>query len=804
MAFRGVKGGSDPFALKTSRYERFAQMSKQEQLIEQKKKEIQAKFEEQKKKVTEEAQKKVKNPPGLPKPKVVATVVQQKPSKKPYWKSSDQRWKKEMPVANKFNAPHKLAINLFSNDGSFLDQFKKISGVKEPKGDKQKESASSDENAEANSFEKVGNDEKEKTGEDPGKAADAEEILEGPVQGPVWQEPEESPPPSRPSSPYSPTRDTTPDPATEGGNPPPAREPVPPPQTQPIPQPGHFESHPLLQMMTPPPMPIPQIAMSRPLQISQPPPPFLSYSTPPPGLHIVPPPPMPLPPPLHPNTSVAPPPMRHHLLPPLQSIPHPLNIPPPHPLHGPLRPNLSLPPPLMRHPGPPMMPIAPPLMQPTAAPRMPAGVGVCSTAMAQDEAVRQLARTVAQCGDDIEDIIKARNPRDPSIWFLHDRENPAYREYRFLVDQFRQDIEKTAVPREEETTEVKQETVRKSEYGNTNTSGEYGKTDCEFSNNVGEYITASVKQEVCVKSENFQPDANTAVEIKKESEEDDNSRNSDGKRSGEEGEDSSGSYRRKKRRSRWAPEDTKVDLPPVGMAVAPQPAAGTGGVMLTKVTRTDPALVQYAIQAFGTSCLTEEDWRKAEDHYKINLLYQDMMRKKQELERLQRAGRFKYEYDSDEETEGGTWEHRLRSAEMVATQLWADELTKKAEGKHHIGDFLPPDELERFLEKYSALKDGREPDLSDYKEFKLKEDNIGFQMLQKLGWTEGQGLGSEGTGIVDPVNKASTRPDNQGLGIERPDDVSRGDDEYDAYRKRMMLAYRFRPNPLNNPRRPYY
>lgn len=32
--------------------------------------------------------------------------------------------------------------------------------------------------------------------------------------------------------------------------------------------------------------------------------------------------------------------------------------------------------------------------------------------------------------------------------------------------------------------------------------------------------------------------------------------------------------------------------------------------------------------------------------------------------------------------------------------------------------------------------------------------------------------------------------------MDRPDDVSQQDDEYDAYRKRMMLAYRFRPNPL--------
>jgi hypothetical protein len=44
--------------------------------------------------------------------------------------------------------------------------------------------------------------------------------------------------------------------------------------------------------------------------------------------------------------------------------------------------------------------------------------------------------------------------------------------------------------------------------------------------------------------------------------------------------------------------------------------------------------------------------------------------------------------------------------------------------------------------------------------------------------------------------RASTRPENQGLGVERPEDVAHGDDEYDAYRKRMMLAYRFRPNPL--------
>lgn len=90
---------------------------------------------------------------------------------------------------------------------------------------------------------------------------------------------------------------------------------------------------------------------------------------------------------------------------------------------------------------------------------------------------------------------------------------------------------------------------------------------------------------------------------------------------------------------------------------------------------------------------------------------------------------------------------------MEATQLWATALNKQAEGKHHIGDFLPPEELRKFMEKYEAQKGQKPADLSDYKEFKLKEDNVGFQMLQKLGWKEGQGLGAEGSGILEPVNK---------------------------------------------------
>ena len=51
------------------------------------------------------------------------------------------------------------------------------------------------------------------------------------------------------------------------------------------------------------------------------------------------------------------------------------------------------------------------------------------------------------------------------------------------------------------------------------------------------------------------------------------------------------------------------------------------------------------------------------------------------------------------------------------------------------------------------MKDGKEPDYSDYKEFKLTCENVGYKMLEKLGWKEGEGLGQEGQGITIPVNK---------------------------------------------------
>lgn len=35
---------------------------------------------------------------------------------------------------------------------------------------------------------------------------------------------------------------------------------------------------------------------------------------------------------------------------------------------------------------------------------------------------------------------------------------------------------------------------------------------------------------------------------------------------------------------------------------------------------------------------------------------------------------------------------------------WAESLTEMGKGKHFIGDFLPPEELEKFMETFKALK----------------------------------------------------------------------------------------------------
>ncbi|KAL1508940.1 hypothetical protein ABEB36_003754 [Hypothenemus hampei] len=368
--------------------------------------------------------------------------------------------------------------------------------------------------------------------------------------------------------------------------------------------------------------------------------------------------------------------------------------------------NLQAPPPIIN------VNIPPPMIGPPATIFNRSGFKEEISGGADFEAMANLARMVAECGPSVEDVVRQKKNRDPELWFLFHKDSAAYRQYASLVQQYKIEREES-----EKKTRIEVKTVDGSE---------------------------KYEPEMALEDDEFDQDISPNVEIKLEPKQEDQQKNYDNGR------------KERKRKSRWGDKDDMAKPPPIAPLVVPSPSLPLipgSSPMLTKVIRSDPGLLQYALQSYGSTNLSEEDWKKVEDNYKIHLLYQDMLKKREELEKLQKQGKNKYDYDSDEDTEGGTWEHKLREKEMQATELWATELNRQAEGKHHIGDFLPPEEFKRFMEKSNAVKEGRQPNFSDYKEFKIKEDNIGFKMLQKLGWSEGQGLGQNNMGIVEPINK---------------------------------------------------
>ena len=106
---------------------------------------------------------------------------------------------------------------------------------------------------------------------------------------------------------------------------------------------------------------------------------------------------------------------------------------------------------------------------------------------------------------------------------------------------------------------------------------------------------------------------------------------------------------------------------------------------------------------------------------------------------------------------------------------------------HHIGHYLPPNALDQF---------------NKTNENKLGHKNRGHALLKKLGWSEGQGLGRNQQGGVNPVSAmVSKKENNSGVGGcdangKKPWDPKPDDDAFDLYKKKMMLSYRYRPNPL--------
>jgi len=104
-----------------------------------------------------------------------------------------------------------------------------------------------------------------------------------------------------------------------------------------------------------------------------------------------------------------------------------------------------------------------------------------------------------------------------------------------------------------------------------------------------------------------------------------------------------------------------------------------------------------------------------------------------------------------------------------------------------LSSWLPQDELQQFTNPGAAPP----PVKGTFSDSKLGGDNIGFQMLQKSGWKEGEGLGSSKTGTQDPL-AINIRDGKVGIGANTKA-PQEGDSEFDLYKKRMSKAYTFRP-----------
>ena len=118
---------------------------------------------------------------------------------------------------------------------------------------------------------------------------------------------------------------------------------------------------------------------------------------------------------------------------------------------------------------------------------------------------------------------------------------------------------------------------------------------------------------------------------------------------------------------------------------------------------------------------------------------------------------------------------------------------------HHIGHYLPENELNKFNHLINKSRTNYHHDDNDKK---LTHKNRGHALLKRMGWNEGQGLGRNKQGNRIPVSSIIHKKEtNSGIGSndtkgKKPWDPTPGDDAFDLYKKKMMLSYRHRPNPL--------
>ncbi|XP_009075173.1 PREDICTED: SURP and G-patch domain-containing protein 2, partial [Acanthisitta chloris] len=85
-----------------------------------------------------------------------------------------------------------------------------------------------------------------------------------------------------------------------------------------------------------------------------------------------------------------------------------------------------------------------------------------------------------------------------------------------------------------------------------------------------------------------------------------------------------------------------------------------------------------------------------------------------------------------------------------------------------------------------VVKKKKKPKDLEFSHKRLTHRNVGFQMLQKMGWQEGHGLGTRGKGIREPVKVGATSA-GEGLGVAGEENK---EDAFDVFRQRMIQMYR--------------
>ena len=137
-----------------------------------------------------------------------------------------------------------------------------------------------------------------------------------------------------------------------------------------------------------------------------------------------------------------------------------------------------------------------------------------------------------------------------------------------------------------------------------------------------------------------------------------------------------------------------------------------------------------------------------------------------------------------------------------ATHTERAHVQMRAEGgRRHLGSYLPPEELQKFLQKAEAVTSGSyQPPTPQAAGPAIDQSNLGFRMLQNAGWSAGQGLGAASSGVQAPIAAIGVGSQvccsmpplllvgpwsivvAQGLGHVNESDIQEGDDVFEQYR----------------------